>query len=194
MPINPITKQPYLGVPTLSPGQRATFLNDQAIRPEVLKAKTQLWRFNPLRFPRGISEYWMSETTMRQIMSIITSRGDFSNAAKREIVKENMAILDVWGKRRDRQLQKQQDEDIRNMAAWRLRIVLTHDVHAFIGQTGPMKDMQHNSAASQHYGGETTNIAQARMGGHEQVVIPEFAGKNEDGIKPFAYIDYQVKL
>lgn len=191
--INPITGKPYLGIPSLSAEQTASFLNPGAIRATDLQPKTQLWRFNPLRDPRRFSAFWMTEETMRQVMSIITSRLAFSKAAKREIVKTSFAVLDKFGTHKDKS-HNQQDDDIREMAAWRMRIILKSPVHAFIGQSGPQKDMRHNPNASAAYGADTHSIFQARLGGFEQVVIPEFAGKNEGTASPFASINYLAEL
>ena len=174
----------------LTPRQQASFLSVQGIEKVTLSPATRLWRFNHLKTSKAFSPFWMTEDTMARLMSIINTRGDYGLSAKREIIKESMALLDSFGKQENSKSDKDFDRDSRNMAAWRMRIRIIKPLVAYIGQAAPQKEMKHDEEASEHFGAKTEKMTQHRMGGHNQVVIPRFANINESAAAEWAVIDY----
>jgi len=139
-----------------------------------LVAGLHLWRFvsNRDRTMGYFSDCWIDSHTMAEIMNSFRASGQFGGSHKRDFVRNTLAILTHW-----------------NRLDYRLKIELKKDVVGYIGPTGSQKifrkvtthqgyvPAQEGKLALRVQGNAPVeNIAEHRIGGHTQFVVPRLAG------------------
>jgi hypothetical protein len=102
----------------------------------------------------------MDAATMASIMQMMHVNGNFTQQYKKENVRNSLAVLEGWSHL--------------NM---RIKIRLTREVLAYVGQTGRQRKEQHVKNEMPFGCGDTIlRITETRRGGHVQYVIPRFKG------------------
>lgn len=159
----------------LNDDQKSTF-KDQDITPLIMEPGDTLWRFISQKNKNKFSDFWIDSETMGAIMSIFRSWDDYSERTKKEVVKNNLAILNEWSK-----------------LSWRIKITFRKDTVAYKGKTGPQKQFDKNKIINQ-FGMETFKAIEHRCGGQNQYVIPRFKGIGDLDADEFAEITHFSRL
>jgi hypothetical protein len=160
----------------LSSVQEKSFLD--TIEIYRMKKGESLWRFISERKQSRFSDYWIDPPTMKAIMGIFTSWGDYSMNTKHEVIRDNLAILYPW-----------------SALEFRVRVTFKEDMIAYAGQTGPQKKFastRRDRAAGNntHFGMSGEKAIEFRVGGHKQFVIPRFKGISEKEAEKYAEVTY----
>lgn len=175
--------QPYTGQlaakDRLTPGDLASFLSGCST--VLLPPNFVLWRFVSQLKDNKFGAYWMDPATMRALMDSIQSTHTYTDAGKKEIVRNDLAVLESW--------RNPKDPEWRPHISWRLKISLKKEVIAHLGQIGPQKQFE-SEAIKQPV--PVDKAMEHRVGGYTQYVIPGFRGLPDDNewarIEHFAHI------
>jgi hypothetical protein len=149
---------------------QSTFQSQSDIRPVMLEKGEKLWRLVSSQSGRKFSDFWMDQDTMSKLMSIFTSWSDFSETTKKNVVRDNLAILDAW----------------KSKLSWRCQITLLQPVVGYYGQTGPQKHFSDENGISK--------AVEFRLGGHNQIVIPRFKTIGEADMGKWATVSHFARL
>ncbi len=148
-----------------------SFLNQSAIEAVIINPGDSLWRFVHTKNGRRFSDCWITPETMRDVMSIIRSWGDYSKQTKVNVVRDNLAILSDWRRKYKNSIGQ---DRISDQVSWRLKITFKKPVVAYVGQTGPQKGELLKEI--KFPGDEGYKKVESRIGGLVQVIIPRFGG------------------
>ncbi len=170
--------KPYAGkIPPqdeLSLQQRSTFIGP--IQTTLLSPGFILWRFVSDQKRNRFSDCWVDPETMKFIMQIFHSTGNFSEAYKKEVIMNHLGILEEWSK-----------------LSWRVQIILKKEVIAYVGEIETQKrfsDVKNEFA----FGGPGTikKVTETRLGRLVQYVIPRFKGLPDNNdwadLRPLVHI------
>ena len=115
---------------------------------------------------------------MDKLMAIFRSWGNFSEAAKKAVVRDNVAVLEEW----------------KSKLSWRRQVQLRKPVVGYYGQTGPQKEFAPNAAWSEAYGSPVESIKEFRLGGFNQIVIPRFYRMPDSEGKQWGVVSHEARL
>ncbi len=117
-----------------------------------------LKRFVSTKNAPRFRDYWVDSQTMTSIMQIFHTNNNFSEAYKKEIIRNSLGIISEW-----------------SHLEWRVKITLSKKVIAYFGEIGPQLiwTEQENTFP---FGGPKTilKLSEKRFGQYMQFVIPRF--------------------
>ena len=143
-------------VDTLTIEQKNSFLNGCQII--ILPIGFELWRFISNQADKRFGSFWLDSQTMDTIMRTLHYSGNFSQANKKNNIRDNLAILKEWSN-----------------VNWRQQIKLRKEVIAYVGKTGPQKNFKLKSNDLPFGGGaEIQQVIETRIGSQTQYIIPRF--------------------
>ncbi|MFT5248252.1 MAG: hypothetical protein ACJAV7_003041 [Flavobacteriales bacterium] len=158
---------------TLTHEQQGSFLSGYSTI--LLPPGTELWRFVSRQGDNSFGAFWITPETMSALMQRLHYNNNFSQHNKKENIKNSLAILSGWSN-----------------VSWRVKVILTKEVTAYIGTTGPQANFAKIENTSAFGGGEMHVKDESRHGSSEQIVIPRFRGlpnSNQYGdVKVFVHI------
>jgi hypothetical protein len=170
--------RPYTGqidaADALTPEQKFTFIGGS--QTVLLPAGSELWRFVSRKNGHKFGTYWLDPATMTTIMQALHTHNNFSEAFKKDNIRNNLAILTSWSN-----------------LSWRVKIKLSKDVIAYVGQTDTKKYFEEQDNNMPFGGGNKMHkVIETRMGRCLQYVIPRFARlpdpKNWASVETFVHI------
>jgi len=161
----------------LSHHQKTMFDDAQSIQTVEMEPGDALWRFVSQKKKNRFSDCWVDRETMKALMEVFRSWGDFSEKTKKKVVHDNLAILEHWSK-----------------LNWRVKIEFKKSVIAYVGATGPQKHFSDQPEVSQMFKSKVYRTTDHRIGGFKQYVIPRFKGIKESSSEEFATISHFAHL
>jgi hypothetical protein len=158
------TQQPAFTA-QLTEDQQKTFLDIKKAEAIVLQPGDCLWRFIGKRNRPKFSEYWVSDSTLQSIMRIAHTWEKPDQAALKQAVRGNLAVLTEW-----------------NSLNYRMQVRFKKQVQAYKGVTGPQKMYKEIMSIQDVFdanGQFKKFLLEARVGGFEQYVIPCLHGVSD---------------
>lgn len=160
----------------LTEEQENSFLLKSDIKILLLEPGDLLGRMISQKNKPKFSPFWMDVKTLSDIFAIIRSSEDYSQANKKNIIRNSGGILQDWSK-----------------LSWRIKIEIKIPVIAYHGKIGSQKNFDNDLKVTGAFG-EMVKATEHRLGGFEQYVIPSFykisdeEGEKFTEIKHFAHL------
>ena len=119
-----------------------------------------LWRFASLKNDNPYGAFLMDSETMQSIMSTLHKTNNFSQAYKKENIRNSHAIIASWSK-----------------LNWRVKIRLQKAMVAYIGKVGSQAKVDNEYENTFSFGGsdKISKVIEERRGDKTQIVIPRFS-------------------
>lgn len=150
---------PYTGqigkADTISLDQKLSFQN--SYRAYLLPVGFELWRFASRSSRKHFGSYWIDPQTMEDVMQIFHDNNNFSDRYKKDRIKNSLAILDNWSN-----------------VSWRVKIKLSKEVIAYVGQIGKQKKWIDVDNTMPFGRGEMEQLIEIKTADSVQYVIPRF--------------------
>ena len=153
-----------------------TFLNKGDIQIIQIEKDDVLWRFVSQKNRPKYSAFWVDSETMSSLMSVFRSWGDYSETTKKEVVRDNQAVISDWSR-----------------LSWRMKVSFIKPVIAYYGIVSPQNLLDEKINVQSALGG-TKPLSEYRIGGFKQYVIPSLnkmsdsKGEEIASIAHFAHI------
>jgi hypothetical protein len=160
----------------LSEEFKGTFANQAGIEPILIGEEEKIWRFVHTKNGRRFSHCWVSPDTMNGLMGLIRNWTDYSEGAKKKIIRDKLAIMEDWKTTK---------------VSWRLQITFKKPV---IGYRGTTAVQQAFESAGDMFGAPAEKRTELRRGGFEQIVIPRFAGISTELGSEYASMTHFVHI
>ncbi|MEP7169204.1 MAG: hypothetical protein ABI855_07510 [Bacteroidota bacterium] len=160
----------------LTEEQENSFVSKSDIKILLLEPGDILGRMISQKNRPKFSPFWMDEKTMSDIFSVIRSSEDYSEANKKNIIRNSGAILKEWSN-----------------LSWRIKIALKKPVIAYHGKIGTQKNFDNDLKITGAFG-TMVQAKEHRLGGFEQYVIPSFYRINDEEGETFAEIKHFAHL
>lgn len=153
--LKPFTGQ-IASADTMTREQKLSFSNHY--QTTLLPAGSELWRFVSKQIDNRFGAFWIDGEAMRGIMQTLHANTNFSEAYKKDNIKDSLSILSRWSN-----------------LSWRLKIRLRREVIAYVGGTATQKQFQEQENVMPFGGGEIIQmVTETRRGWATQYVIPRF--------------------
>lgn len=139
----------------------STFNDPSDVKLVLIEIGDVLWRFVSRKNQPKYGKYWVDKETMSGLMSIFWSWNAFSMPIKKEVIRDNMAILNDW-----------------NNLSWRMKVEFRKPVVALYGTIGAQK-LFGDDVSIKYNGNRVFKAMEYRIGGFKQYVIPYFENLND---------------